>query len=371
MSASHNDLVSLSYNLDAAPIPTTNFGDVLILIENITFGGGALAKQYASYADVLADGPSGTAVLSASAVEAGRVAFSQDRVPSSILIGTVDVAGLEDYDTALAAIIAAGWEFFAVTADLHDSTTDSAQQLLLSAAIEAQERLFVMQTDSATAYDTGTTWEAGAYAAMVGRENTVVIWHDDDTKWADVAYAISRLNYDHDVTSPTWTGPLREVDAAVVTDAQKLAIRANNINVPLPFGSETAYVDPGVNQAGTAASDGRPVDHVVSVYWWLDRLRARLQALKITYDKRGEKIPMSYAGQAILQAELEAQAQLGFQAGHFEPGQIIIELPDPIPSADITSRTLKATVTFQLRSGARAFELDFNFSATPVVELEA
>ena len=47
--------------------------------------------------------------------------------------------------------------------------------------------------------------------------------------------------------------------------------------------------------------------------------------------------------------------------------QIIISFPSPIPDVDIEARVIKATVDFQLASGAISFDLTFNFSATPIV----
>lgn len=426
MTATHNSLITLNYVLDPAPIASTNFGLTMLIAEDIEFSDSSTFKAYESYKAMQADSD-----LSAAALEAGRVAFSQIRKPSSFLVAdcaaggrdlgaltltfsdtddsivraagswiddnvkvgdTLTPAGtasnnatytvatvesatkvtvtpgvtneasvaassvtwVQQYDNALATAIEDGASFFAACTE----SRTAADQLLVSADVEALEKIYPIQSSDADCLTSG--WPSGL-AAVEDRENSALIYHDDDTEWADVGWIAGRIAHDFDSTSPGPEGAVREVDAASVTDAEKALALANNINLPLEFGTEGCYMSKGVNAAG------RSWDHIWSVYWFVDRTNALLQRLKLTYDAQGRKIPMDADGQALLEATIQEQIDIAISRGHFKEEQFVFEFPDPIPTADITERDIKATVYITNESGASSFTITFNFSATDVV----
>lgn len=348
MAATHNGLINLSYTLDPAPVAAANFGTVLLLAEDLSFSTDRF-RAYPDYPTAVADGD-----LTAAALEALQVAFSSVPRPAEVLVANVDVTGLEDYDTALLDAIAEGAQFFGVVLE----SRTAADQLAVAAAVETLEKVLVIQTSDGDALTVG--WPS-ALAAVEDNVNTAVVYHDDDNEWADVAWLVNRLAFDFDLTAPGGQAQLRGVAAADVTTAERGLALANNINLPLEFGPASAYLSHGTN------AEGRAFEHIWSVYWFIARTRALLTRLKLSYDNAGLKIPMTRQGQIILESTIQQQIDIAVDRGHFRAEQFRFAFPDPIPTADITSRDLKAQVYITLESGAKSFAITFNFSATDVL----
>lgn len=374
MTATHDSLVSVVTNLSVAPQAGVSFGNVLLLAEDISFGGGALAKEYTSAQSVIDDGPNGAAILSADIVDAGITAFSQLRAPSTFLVGTVDVAGAEAYDTALQNIRAAGFSFYAVCTE----SRASADHLLVAADVQTQraagnQEIFIAQIADADAYGTSTEWSdpstGSAYKDVLEQEGNFFVFNDDQAgaDWHDIAAAVARLNYDLETTSPNFRGRLQNISApfasggaAALTQAQVNAIKSNDVNVVAPYGPTNFYLANGVNVLG------RPMKHIVSVDWFVSEFTRKLKAAVLEKDDAGETVPVDVRGQIWLQNKLDEQIGIGIAAGHFaSEDQIVYTFPD-ITATDLTEERIRVTVDFQLSSGARQFDFTFNFTEQEV-----
>ena len=133
--------------------------------------------------------------------------------------------------------------------------------------------------------------------------------------------------------------------AGTITSTKRAAALANNYNLMLPFGTSDSYVSPGYNAAG------RQINQIVSVHWFVTRLIEGLQALKQTYDANGDKIPLSTAGQGIVESVLRKQFSIGAAAGHFFPedqGGLDLTFPETISTTDLSNGVLR-TERFRVR----------------------
>lgn len=359
-----HSLLSTSYGLAPAPIAQAGFGDVLVLIEDVTLGG-ARFKAYEDVASAQADVTAGE--LSASGLKAVQTALAQSPRPTQVLIGNVDVtASTETYPEAYQACLDAGATPFIVAAE----TRTAAEQEALAAALLNDRVFYALQTsdvDWLTA--TPPTGASGAYEDIASQENVFICFHPTDSEFYDVGMAAARTVYDLDQRSNGWQGPINGVAAYPddsVTVAQRTQAYTNNVNLLLEAGPESFYTSKGVTL------QGRQINTLVSVFWFLTRLEARLLKLKIDFDTRGRKIPVSAAGQALVQREIEAQYDIGVAGEHFKAGQLLLTFPDPIDQADIDAGVIK-TSNFRITTlqNAQSFELFAEFTRDDVIVEEA
>lgn len=362
MSATHNDLIQIDINLAAPPATSTDFAAMAFFAIDQPFGSGARSKSYQSYSALNAD----SANLSANALAAGLAAFSQSRAPSVFTVVHVDDIGGETYADAWDAFVVTGVSFFLVATE----SRAVADHEDIAGRLESYKKAFGCFQSSAIV--TAGTVDKTAYDAFKAREYSMGIYHDTDTEWHDVALLASRGTFDLDQISNTYTGRISVPSTPDIDDTAKLALKAQTVgtpaestawNVALPMSVAPAYVDTGKNFAGT------PVYEIISVIWFKDRLQARLQALKLSYDDRGAKLPLNRAGQEAVKSEVRAQFKVGEDAGHFQAGKDAdgvryndISMPDPIPAADIADQTMTGTGYATILSGARIIDLEFNFT---------
>lgn len=352
-----HSLINVSYSLAAVPPPAAGFGTVAHFVKDLTafISAGDRYRVYSSNTEAQAD-----ADLSAAAKLACTAAFAQTPVPSSFMIVNVDAAAAtEDFDDALTDLMnIAPTSFYGVTiASRVDADIET-----MGAALVGLNKLFVFQTDDTGALS-GSSGFVTAHTDVDGQENVVAVWHDDDTKYLDVAYCVARTVFNLDRKSPGWQGPVGGVASyadGTITSTKRAAALANNYNLMLPFGTSNSYVSPGYNAAG------RQINQIVSVHWFVTRLIEGLQALKQTYDANGDKIPLSTAGQGIVESVLRKQFSIGAAAGHFFPedqGGLDLTFPDTISTSDLSTGVLR-TERFRVRllNNALSFDIALQFS---------
>lgn len=341
----------LTFNVSLAPVPAqrTTLGTIALLAPNVAglTGGGGRYQAFTSYQDVVDAGITGAPL------NAALVAFSQPRKPTLIIVN-VDTGAPETYAAAYTAFRALGVKHFAV-ATTSRVVGDQTALAALVETINFRTGLAIQTDEDATA-----GWPA-ALAAVEGNVHTGVVFCSDDTQYHELAWLVNRLTFDWDNTAPSFTGALLGVSAEDSLDNSDLAaVTGNNVNVVAPFGTSDTYLSPGVN------AEGRPFDEVFAVYWFVDRLEARLQDLKLFKDSLGQKIVIDATGQAILESAIRAQYEIGVLAGHFIQGQLEVVFPADLTS-DIANRTITATVNIQEARGANKFTLNLNFTTSPVV----
>jgi len=348
MTATHNDIIDVNILLEAAPVPQAGFGRVLFLATDLSLGGGDTFRVYESTKAVNNDTD-----LSAAQKKALNTALAQVPNPEAVVVAPHDEAGGATYSESLAAAEAGGAAFYGVTIE---SRVASDINEASEAVQTGGKYLFFAQS---TAAADGNIYDALAtFDGMNANERTVLLYHDDNAEFLDVGYAASRLVFDPDAQSAAWQGRVRAVAPyASFTDAQEAAAEADNVNLMLPLGPYPSYVSAGVNVAG------RAIEELVTADWFKARLEERFIQLKVNYDDRGIKIPLSPTGQNIVRGELETQFQIGVTAGHFlaDPAPSVT-FPDPIPDSDIQSRTLRASASAQFASNAAEFVMNINLT---------
>jgi len=350
MAANHLDNISIAITLAPAPLQIAGFGVPMIIADHTTSTlGGDRIRTYTDTSGAQADNTAGE--LSAAMLAAVTAAFSQRTPPASVKVGRTDAADA-DFAATLAAIRVVDDDFYGVAAE----TRVAASQVVLSTAVEATRKFYVLQSADA---DWLTTGLPAAFSALAGRERTAVLYHDTATQWADFAWLANRLVFDPDSTSAPWDGAVQGVTgyASAPSDTAKGFLDANFANHGLPYGSETFFVDAGVNCAG------RAIHEIETADWFYARLQEAVVGVKTAASARGAKIVVGAEGQAQILAEIAALFQRGVNAKHFIAGQTA-QTAIAITQADLALGRLRFSGRAQLASSARLFSFTFNFSRT-------
>lgn len=358
--STHDDLVSVSITLGSTNTGKASFSTVLILADK-ALGNTLNGARVMEFANILEVEDAETAgYISSTVSDMMTDMFNQTNKPEKIKVGKVDTAAAETYATGLAAVIAADDDFYGIVLDVR---TD-AKILLVAAAVETYAasgiyKLFGWQTN-----DTGfiASGFPAAFSAMDEYERSVAFYHDSDGEFLDACVMANRLSFDADAFSAPWNAPVQEVAALTtkLTQTQKAYARTNAGNVALAFGTRTdTFVDPGHN------CNNRPVYEIVTTDWFRARVQERIADLISELGDRGEKLPVSIEGQALVMKEIDSVFLTGVSAGHFASGQTIVEA-ETISDADRTAQRMRFSGRAQFAIGARQVEFDFYFSTDPV-----
>jgi len=351
---SHLDNISITVTLAALPVQAAGFGIVMLLVDQADGNtlDGDRVRTYTNATDAATD--QAAAFISATVLVAIQTAFSQVPAPSTVKVGRIDTGGAETYATGYTAIKVEDDDFYGVVVDKRAA----AEQLLVSAAVEAEGRLLFIQSDDA---DWLTTGLPAAYSDLSGRERTSVVYHDAATAWADMAMACRWLAFDPDEISAVAEGALKSVVAYTTapTAAQKTFLDANYVNNGLPYGGDTFYIDAGVNISG------RPLYEMLSADWFATRLQERIAALRTAKSARGEKIPVGIEGQALILSEMDGLAAVGVTAGHFTAGETRSVALD-VTQADRDAGELRFTFEAEVEANTRLFSFSIYFSRAPL-----
>jgi hypothetical protein len=237
--------------------------------------------------------------------------FSQTTLrPQKVLVGRVDLVGLETYLIGMDACITAGADFYYVA--VQSATIADSESV--SAGVEADGfRLFAAQTVSAARTDWyGATWPAG-WPNFEGRERTFVVWHQTDTEAMAACYAAARGAYDPTQRSAGWLGNVKEVPAATaLTTAQETNLSANYVNLGKNCTLGTNWVAEGKNCAG------RAIDHIVSIDWFRVTVEAKIYETVAKYAAFGRKLTADSDGAAQIAQIVQKIALEGVALGHFD-----------------------------------------------------
>lgn len=352
---------NLTLNIYLAPVPGAgaSLTTVMYLVDEALGNGlnGDRTRTYASVTDVTDDA---TALYITAAVsQALQDAFAQSPTPKEIKVGRIDTGGGETYATGFTAVKADDPDFYGVVIDKRSN----AEILLVSGAVETDAfRIFFLQSADA---DWLTAGYPAALTAIEDRERSVICYHDIAAEVFDLCWAVHRLNFDPDDRSVGWPCNLKEVAdyTTAVTSAQKVFAEANDVNLGEEWGSASFWVDGGWN------ANHRPIDQIVSADWFSTRLEEDLVTFIQAKSARGEKIPVSVAGQNMILGIIRARLQAGLAAHHFYETQKTDGTPLPlaegiaITAADITAQRLRFNVEAIFETGARVFTLNIYLAA--------
>lgn len=358
MGATHDTIVSINILLDPPPADATAFLPLILgdQEDGTTLDGDRL-RAYTDAAGVDADEADG--FISSYVATAVRRGFSQSPAPGEILVGRVDTDAGEGYDDALTAIEQINDDFYGIAID----SRLPADQIEVAEWAEARDKLFVLQSDDA---DILTPGFPGDYSAIEDFENTAGLYHDDDERSEDFSWVCNRLAFDPDERSVPWDAPLQASTGYTtpITTTEKGNAEDNNFNLLLPLGPSNTFVaneGVGVNLAG------RQISEIFTKHWFRKRLQEAVTAEKVRRSGRGEKIPVSLAGVAIIEPLVNDLLLQGEAADHFVDGQTFTSFPIPT-AADIEAARIRGGGSAQFSTSAGEFVFTLIFSRQPVVE---
>jgi len=387
---SHADTNRVTVSLGSLLSPVASFGKVLLIdtFANSSLAGFgdevSLGSNSTKYVEIgaLADA---TAANTASAGSVGTAlladitgAFSHARAPDSLGILAVDRAtgGVDTYAEAISLLVNAGYNDFYCVIPVSHALADIVDILegVIAVASASRPRIVFAQTAVATSYGSTAGWDAAlinsasAAPSTAAKERLVMCYHVD-TQPCAVGYATWGFSYDPDTRSLSWRFENPAVaDVALPSGVSATTFKqnlrgvpgtdlGNEINVPLPYGASTTWMDPGVTQTG------RPIYSVVAADWFQARLEERLASLVTT--NAPNKIPMAKAGQALILQEIEQLYSQGVAAGHFlsradavDQGITVTIRAETITSTDRSLRRLRFTVAIPVLHDARVLSID-------------
>lgn len=356
MAATHDTIIQIQILLDPPPAGVSGFIPIIVgdAEEGTTLDGDRV-RSYTSADDV--DGDS--AHLSAYVADAVKRGFSQTPRPAVIKVGRK--ADTESFAEALSEIADVDGDFYgiAIESRLPADQIDSAEWA------EARDHIFVFQSDDEDWLAAGIPAD---YATIEGFENTAGLYHDRPERSEEFSWLCNRLAFSPDDTSAPWDCALNASQGYQddLSTSEKTFAEGNKINLLLPFGNARWYVaceGVGVNLAG------RQISEIVTKHWFKRRLQESVAQTKIAYSGRGQKIPVSLEGVAIIAPLVEALFAQGEATGHFVGGQTVVDFPIPT-AADIEAARIRGGGSAQLTTSAGKFEFTLVFSRQPVVEVE-
>lgn len=348
--ATHENTITSTLFLSPLPPARAGFGTVMLVVDKATNTlNGARTMTFNAVTE--ADSAEAAGYISATTLAFLTAAFTQSPAPATVKVGNQDTGATETLTAAITAIRAADDDWYCLCI----YSRADALILLASAAIETTKKIFVAQSDDATWLTSGLP---SGLTALAELERTAVVYHDDDTEPADIAWACSRMVFDPDFKSAGWEGQIRGVSAltTALTTAQRDLLIANNANVALPFSTADQYMSPGNN------CNGRGIYEIISADWYEARCREDIAALKLARTAIGEKTPVTPLGQALISGVLENYAQQGESIGHFVKGQTRVTAFD-ITTADTAAERLRFKVEAQIAKDARLFDFTVYLSA--------
>jgi hypothetical protein len=352
---SHLDKIKITIVLAALAQQVAGFGTTMLVVDQATNTlDGDRVRTYTSSTDADTDFAAG--FISSVTRDTIKTGFAQNPAPAVIKVGRIDTVGAETYSTGYTAIKAADDDFYGVVIDKRSV----AEQLLISADIESENRVLIIQSSDAGWKTTGIP---AAYSALTGRERTVVVYHDTDATQQDMASAARWLAFSPDEQSAPYEGALKSVLAlaSLLTSGEKAFLEANFANYALPLGGEPFYLMLGVNISG------RPLYEILTADWFSARLQERIAALRVAKSVRGEKIPVTTEGQGMVVAEIDGLAIVA-TAGvspHLVLGQTRTTAL-AITQADRDNGELRFRFEGQIASNANKFDVTVFFQRSPL-----
>lgn len=373
LSFDNNVSVNITF---AADVPRFDaFGRVVLLIpadpsDSDLLGGSDRYKVYSSRQAVNA--AVATSELTAALAAQLNVAWLQDRAPSEIVAARFDSlgAGTEDSGDALDALDADGVAYYGA-ALLPTGTTvdDEAESTIFAAEIDARNGasgsprvLGAIVLDGANMLDGSIVESAGSLETAATSTRNALYYHDDTTPSETATGAVlgfanlvARLGYDPDLTTQSFEGSVRGITnySTLPSSTERSDMEDANINLLGTFGA-VPYVSPG------RSLSGRPLGEQLSVDWFAIRLAEDLRQVKLNRDAIGEILPLNREGQEAIAGEFSKRRQIAGALNKVDPDPDVtfLNLPDPIPAADIAAERFTGTGQIKLVRGGRIIDID-------------
>ena len=319
------DPITIEVNiLSSAPqVATQTFDYILLLLEAATFAT-ATVKSFSSPAAIADDSE-----LSEAQQARAQELWAQANNPGKLLIGEGGGATIgEDLDAALAA----DDRFYGVVL-----ISRTAADIEAAATwCETNKRLLVAQSSDADV-KTG----AGILDTLTGasRKRSVLIFHDEDTEGADIAWAAAKLSAVPDQFSTTWAAAtLSGITQDSLSGTERDAIIGADGNVYLSLGGVGATA-PG------KTCDGSFIDVVVVQDWLEARIEEAVAQLMLNVSARNSKIPYTDAGLQQIASAVRGVLARAESLGHLRKDSSMVDVPLVSTLSDSTIQSREATIS--------------------------
>ncbi len=336
MPATWNPDVLVQLFGSAQAVQRKSFGLVCLATAAVEAGFTDTYAIYESNSDAQAD-----ANLSAATKAAIAAFYSQPVHPTRVMVAKVAYASLATDLSAL--IVATPSDDRPYIFCCADRTT--AYQTALAGWALANDSLAAVQTSEAASLTAGAS--LFLTLATVANGRAFGTYHDDDTEWLDMSWAAAGAAMNPDDRAGTWFDKtLAGIPTAEITAAQKGFVVANYGNLYLPL------LGVGATGPGTLF-DGAWIDEIVSDDWLRARIQEAVAQLKLDVAARGERIPYTNAGLAMIEAAIRGPCDKAVAVGHYQ--SYVIGTPDiaDVLAADITARRCTIPVTATRSGGIR------------------
>ncbi len=369
MAATHDNLILLNVLLTAAATETANFGNCLYIVDGAgTAALEAIAASATPYVTVASATEVDATDLLAATKTKVKQGFAQKLVPNLIHVGIFDSggSGVPTSETELIdAVVAIGLDFYGVCPDTEVLATISAIATKLDAlAASASAPFYAQGFYRSAAADLTTTADIFAdtfpFAANRASSRNQITERGaaSDTEAINLGLAAYRLAFNADQLTVAFEGVLQGFTKSTVTTTEKGIAEGNNTALLLSWGGKD-YISEVKTFSGVLPGETLVTD------WLATRIAEDLRAMKLAYDARGEIIPVSKLGQALVAAVVRKRCIQAVRLGKLstpvgaqhEP--FTITLPE-ITTADLTARRLPVSLTAYVTRASKSFTINLN-----------
>jgi hypothetical protein len=253
-------------------------------------------------------------------------------IVSSSTVSLTDIVPSESWTEALDAVIAENNDWYALVSEVHTKT----EQLELTAAIQAQHKIYVTSTTDVNSISTATT-DLGYLNKNSGVTRTSTIYLPTaSTEFPEAAWVGALLP--QVVGAASWNFKRAAlVSASNLSSTARTNLRNKNVNM------FTTVAGVNIFQDGVMA-DGRPMSEIIISDWIHARMQEQIYFRLINL----LKIPFTRAGFAVIEGEMRSVLQQAQSNGAIDTFSVISPDPLAIPSNQ-RAQGIAGTFTFTAR----------------------
>jgi hypothetical protein len=333
--------------VDTLVVTAAADGVYTVTINGIDFAFTATSSTVTAIRDALLAAINlGSEPVTAASVSTNTLTLTADVAGVPFLVSIVSVSPITLSTTV--ANVGVTSEILAVEAEssawygLVLESRDDTDILLAAGQIEAMQKVFIAQSNSADLITVATTDIASQIKALSYRR-THVAYISSDTNHYDAALAASFLSSDFDETAPTATHLILQ---GVTSEELGTTAQANLEAKNAGFYS-TLFGLPAVANCLTAA--GYDLELIVTVDWVKARMSEAVAQLFSNRANGRKRIGFDDIGFQMVAAEAEGAALVGEDVGHFIKGTVVFEVP---ARADVATAD-EAISKLRMRFGAQ------------------
>lgn len=303
--------------------------------------------------------PSSGAISAFGKVILERIFGATDNPPETVLYASVDLVGEDTYNDVATLLHNANYQFYAVVSAID---TVAAAALAGEAFNQAgmSHPVYNGLSDISVAGAAAATFDANAVGVLSTalKDQIYLTYHNlngtTEADFAEIASLYATVDWDNKAAGGNLV-LTRTAALGALTSTQKANLDDNDVNHALPGFSTSTYIDEG-NMVS-----GRPVYHIYTRDWLVNRIRNAVAAVKEDKARRKQKLPISREGQQLVLNALLGVMANAERAEHTLPKQDAIDRgllapyvrAEAITAEDITARRMRFTILCYYLEDAR------------------